>query len=369
MKRLKELDGIRGIAILLVLTYHYFFNGAVVDSQLANQFLKLLYLGWSGVDLFFVLSGFLIVGVLLDSKNSSNFFSVFYIRRALRILPLYYVLLASFLILPRFISNEDLFKHTLPFWSYLSFTQNLFMLKLDFGSSWLAVTWSLAVEEQFYLLLPLLVWKLDKKKLVYVFVSLIAIAPIIRVLFDGLGGYIFTFARSDVLLTGGLLAIAYRDQKTKDFLVRNINLLVVLFFIFLFGAGILILQGFTHIGDPFVHSWMGGLYSLCLTICILSPSKITNIFVSNPFFIWLGVRSYSIYLFHLPITILTHQFITGHKNPYYSNWNEFFVTLLSMGITIVFAELSMKVFERFFLSYGKSFQYKFDKTLPPISKE
>ncbi|MBK9780457.1 MAG: acyltransferase [Anaerolineales bacterium] len=77
MKRIKELDGIRGIAILLVLTYHYFFNGAVIDSQLVNQFLKLLHLGWSGVDLFFVLSGFLIVGVLLDSKIRATFFPSF----------------------------------------------------------------------------------------------------------------------------------------------------------------------------------------------------------------------------------------------------------------------------------------------------
>lgn len=362
MKRIKELDGIRGIAIALVLIYHYIYNGAVLDSSLANQLLKLFSLGWTGVDLFFVLSGFLIVGVLLDAKNSSNYFSVFYIRRSLRILPLYYVLLILFLTLPKFISNEELFRHTLPFWSYLSFTQNFFMIKLDLGTSWLGVTWSLAIEEQFYLLLPFLVWKLDRKKLTQVFICLIAIAPIIRVLFDGLGGYIFTFARSDSILAGGLLAIAYRDQKVKDLLTQNAGVLIVLLFIFLSGAAALIFQGFTRIGNAFIHSWMGALYSLLLAICAFRPGKITDIFVSNPVLVWLGIRSYGIYLFHLPILSLVHQFLVGRANPYYSNWNELGATLLSMAVTFIFAELSFRFFEGAFLAYGKSFQYKTDRT-------
>ncbi len=171
MRRIKELDGIRGAAILFVLAYHYFSNGAGINNPIGRQFLKLFSIGWSGVDLFFVLSGFLIVGILLDAKSSNNYFSSFYIRRALRILPLYYLLLTLFLILPIFISNDGIFKLTFPFWSYLLFIQNLFMIKFDLGTSWLGVTWSLAIEEQFYLLLPILVWKLDKKRLVYIFTS------------------------------------------------------------------------------------------------------------------------------------------------------------------------------------------------------
>lgn len=361
MKRIKELDGIRGIAILLVLAYHYLYNGALIDSLLAKQLVKVFSLGWSGVDLFFVLSGFLIVGILLDAKDSRNYFSTFYIRRALRILPLYYVLLGMFLILPNFISNEELFKITFPFWSYLFFAQNFFMIKFDLGTSWLGVTWSLAIEEQFYLLLPFLVWKLNKKRLIQVFLFLITLAPILRILFDGLGGYIFTFARSDAILAGGLIAIAYRDQKVKNLLTKNINLLTLLFFIFLLGAGALIFKGSIRIGDAFVHSWMGILYSLLLIICVLNPNKMSDIFISNPVFVWLGTRSYSIYLFHLPIIILVHQFLTGHTSPFYSNWNEFFVTLLAMATTFIFAELSFRFFEAFFLSYGKKFKYEIDK--------
>ena len=361
MKRIKELDGIRGIAMLLVLTYHYFYNGAVLDSSLAKQLLKPLSIGWSGVDLFFVLSGFLIVGILLDVKGSKNFFSTFYIRRALRILPLYYLLLALFVILPNFISNEELFKLKFPFWSYILFIQNFFMIKFDFGTSWLGVTWSLAIEEQFYLLLPFLVWKLDKIKLVYVFICLIAIAPIIRIFFDGLGGYIFTLARADAILTGGVLAIAYRDPKIKKMITQNITFIVFLFFIFLFGAGMLVFKEFTRIGNAFVHAWMGILYSLLLTICAFSPGKMTDVFISNRIFVWLGTRSYSIYLFHLPIIILTHQFIIGRESPYYSNWPELFVTLLAVVIMFVFAELSFRFFESFFLSFGKRFQYITDK--------
>ena len=367
MKRIKELDGIRGAAILFVLAYHYFSNGAGINNPIGRQFLKLFSIGWSGVDLFFVLSGFLIVGILLDAKSSSNYFSSFYIRRALRILPLYYLLLTLFLILPIFISNDGIFKLTFPFWSYLLFIQNLFMIKFDLGASWLGVTWSLAIEEQFYLLLPILVWKLDKKRLVYIFICLIAMAPIIRVLFDGLGSYVFAFARSDSILTGGLLAIAYRDQKVKSLLTQNINLLFVLFFIFLIGAGALIFSGHGQIGDALLHLWMGALYSLLLVICILSPSKLTTILISNPILIWLGTRSYSIYLFHIPIMLLAHQFLIG--NPYFSNWHEFYINVLASVITFIFAELSFRFFESFFLSYGKSFQYKFDETPLPISKE
>lgn len=361
MKRIKELDGIRGLAILLVLAYHYFYNGAVIESPLGNQLLKFLLGGWSGVDLFFVLSGFLIVGILIDTKGSSNYFSTFYIRRALRILPLYYLLLALFLILPHFVSNEELFKLSFPFWIYPLFAQNFFMINFDFGTSWLGVTWSLAIEEQFYLLLPLLVLKLNKRRLIHVFICLIAIAPILRVLFDGLGGYIFTFARSDAILAGGLFAIAYRDQKIKSFLTQNINLMIVLFFIFLLGTGALMLKGGMKIGDAFSHLWLGILYCQLLAICVLRPNKITNLFISNQILIWLGTRSYSIYLFHLPVIILVHQFLIGRTSPYYSNWFEFFITLLAMFITFLFAELSFRFFESFFLSYGKKFQYKTDQ--------
>jgi peptidoglycan/LPS O-acetylase OafA/YrhL len=101
MKRISQLDGVRGIAILLVLVWHFFAAQIVVaePAGILSYCKQALSLTWSGVDLFFVLSGFLIAGILLDHHNTSNYFRVFYLRRVCRIFPLYFLLLALFLCL------------------------------------------------------------------------------------------------------------------------------------------------------------------------------------------------------------------------------------------------------------------------------
>ena len=96
MNRIKELDGIRGLAILMVLILHYFYQlslGSVDNGSLLVHLHNFTHWFWSGVDLFFVLSGFLIGGIIIDNRESTNFLQVFYIRRALRILPAYSLLL------------------------------------------------------------------------------------------------------------------------------------------------------------------------------------------------------------------------------------------------------------------------------------
>lgn len=360
MKRVKELDGIRGIAIFLVIIWHYIY--CQVSSNIVNakggSVLELLALTWSGVDLFFVLSGFLIVGILLDTKDSNTYFSTFYFRRGLRILPLYAVMLFGFIVLPNYISNDWLFAQTLPLWSYFTFTQNFFMHGFGFGPNWLAITWSLAVEEQFYLLIPLMVWGLSRKRLVYAFLFLIFMAPLFRLIFNLLGAYVFSFARADSILMGGLLAIIYRTPKIKAILDENYNLLLGLFFVFLFGAGILTLD-LPEIGNAFVHFWLAILYSLFISICTLRSGKVIDIFISNRLFIWMGLRSYGIYLFHQPASSLVHQYFNGNTNPSFSNLQEFFATVIALIVTFVLAELSYRFFESVFLAYGKKFEYEF----------
>ncbi len=121
---LPGLDGIRGLAILLVMTVH-FIGGAVAETPLQKFFVKAAVHGWMGVDLFFVLSGFLITGILLGSKNKPRYFRNFYARRALRIFPLYYVvLIALFLILPLLVKPSPLLEiarsHQIWLWTYTS---------------------------------------------------------------------------------------------------------------------------------------------------------------------------------------------------------------------------------------------------------
>ena len=364
MNRIKELDGIRGIAIFLVLIWHYIvvpIPSTIVEAPF-GILIKFLALTWSGVDLFFVLSGFLIVGILLDAKGSNNYFYTFYIRRALRILPLYSVILILFVVLPNWISNDWLFAPSLPLWSYFTFTQNFFMHSHWFGPNWLAITWSLAVEEQFYLVLPFLVHKLSRKKLAYVFLSLICLAPIFRLIFNNLGAYVFPFARADSILMGGLIAILNRSPKGKIVLIENYQYLIGIFLIFLFGAGVITLD-IPEIGNAFVHFWLAVLYSLFILICTLQPSKMAVSLVSNRFFIWLGLRSYGIYLLHQPINGLTHQYLNGNTKPSFSNLHEFIATLIAFIITFVFAEMSFRFFESFFLAYGKKFSYEIHQPL------
>jgi len=152
MKRISQLDGVRGVAILLVLVYHYFTCQIVAEPGTLLSYLnRATSLTWSGVDLFFVLSGFLIAGILLDHRDTANYFRVFYLRRACRILPLHVLLLGLFVcflatpmaVSPRF---EWVFGQPFPLVSYATFTQNILMgIRGDFGPHWLGVTWSLAV--------------------------------------------------------------------------------------------------------------------------------------------------------------------------------------------------------------------------------
>src|SRR5882672_11423735 len=175
-RRIPELDGLRGLAILLVLIWHF---GCGTISAVGHRWL--FYLGdagslfWSGVDLFFVLSGFLIGGILLDARNSPNYFKAFYARRVCRIIPIYAVVVGAFYLcmatgVPgRIAESEWLFGPTAPWSAYATFTQNIgYATGGPDVANWFRPTWSLAVEEQFYLILPAVVWFVSRRRLPYV---------------------------------------------------------------------------------------------------------------------------------------------------------------------------------------------------------
>src|SRR5437870_557283 len=165
--RVRALDGLRGIAILMVMLYH---QTVMVGSTGIDRFVGFWTLsGWIGVDLFFVLSGFLITGILSDSKGATGYFRNFYARRVLRIFPLYYGVVAfSLLILPYIphwklenlarIKGDELW-----YWTYLS--NFSIAAHAAFRHGILDVSWSLSIEEQFYLMWPLLVLLLSRRSL------------------------------------------------------------------------------------------------------------------------------------------------------------------------------------------------------------
>src|SRR5665213_604282 len=161
-RRIPELDGLRGMAILLVMVGHYFSVPGVGAVSLLNGYW--FRLGWTGVDLFFVLSGFLIGGILLDARGSSNYFKTFYARRFFRIIPLYYAWILLYVVLApvvrMFFSDRigPVQRVDGSILAHLFFLQNFHeFLKSGASFWWFSSTWSLAVEEQFYLVAPLLV--------------------------------------------------------------------------------------------------------------------------------------------------------------------------------------------------------------------
>jgi peptidoglycan/LPS O-acetylase OafA/YrhL len=226
MKRIPALDGIRGLAIAMVIVWHYFSAPTLTNVFPAGSALAYLQaacrLTWSGVDLFFVLSGFLIGGILLDSRASPTYFRTFYTRRFFRIVPIY----AAVLMLTHPLM-EPLGSHQIGrWWVYPLFLQNFWMAAKNDWGLW-AVTWSLAVEEQFYLTLPLIIREINLQARVWLIVAAIAVAPLLRSL-------IFVFAphhplapftlipcRADALLCGVLGAVLIRDPEWKEKLERN----------------------------------------------------------------------------------------------------------------------------------------------------
>ena len=210
-ERIPALDGLRGVAILLVLVMHAGFPGIAIDSAvsapLLHGYLWVALLGWCGVDVFFVLSGFLITGILVRAKGSPHYFRDFYARRALRIFPLYYAAWALlFVVLPRpAVAAPD------EAWTSLLYLQNwLYGIRGTFSDPARTITWSLAIEEQFYLLWPALVWWTSPRGLRRLCVATIVGAIALRagLLLGGFEHvYFLTPCRLDALAAGALLAV------------------------------------------------------------------------------------------------------------------------------------------------------------------
>ena len=211
------LDGVRGIAILLVIAFHarVAFSSTAEIPYVAFRFLGL---GWSGVDLFFVLSGFLITGILLDSRDGPRYFRRFYWRRVLRIFPLYFAYLFLILVVCRYAwlawSGVDLWKGTNPWW-YFSYLLNW---KSDHGFNdlYLGHLWSLAIEEQFYLVWPATVWLVPRRKLKWLCLAVAGGALAARCYlgthgYDAEAVYRMTPCRMDGLALGAFVAIGLRD--------------------------------------------------------------------------------------------------------------------------------------------------------------
>ena len=357
--RIPELDGIRGVAILLVLLYHYFLL-ALHPALHSWQWFALgpLRFTWSGVDLFFVLSGFLIGGILYDARASKNYYRTFYFRRMYRIFPLYFLWLTLF-VAGLYLAGQhsegplhELFNRDLPWWSYFLFLQNFFMsAHQNFGPQWLRITWSLAVEEQFYLLLPWFVRNFRGRALIVVTVASILGAPVFRFCLwlsgnDYYGPYTLLLSRADGLGMGVLIALACRNERAWNWLAARRKQLCVALLLFGCGAAFLYLRHYVE-GRPFYVfglSWVAAFYATLLTLTVVNPGRIALLVFGNPLLQRLGTVAYAVYIFHEGIHRLLYLAFFG-REPDIIDWSSLAVTLLSLAIVMLLAALSWRVLE------------------------
>jgi peptidoglycan/LPS O-acetylase OafA/YrhL len=297
------LDGIRGLAILLVMVSHFLIPELFQD----NTHYRILQLGWLGVDMFFVLSGFLITGILIDTKDRKGYWSTFIRRRAVRIFPLYYfsVVVVWLTVLfiekaPERLQGYDSFK-----W-FFGFAPNIAMALKD---NWLYHShvfslnhlWSVAIEEQFYLLWPLIVYWLPRRGVLLLCAALVAFSTSIRLSTDAhfghewtLAAYMLPWCRMDGLATGGFLAVFFRLgwHHYLPFARTLMRILVI-------GAAVLLVRQAMYGSAQTIATisalGFGGLLYLALNP---HPLALVRRLCEYPLLMHFGKYSYGLYVFH-----------------------------------------------------------------------
>jgi peptidoglycan/LPS O-acetylase OafA/YrhL len=343
-----ELDAIRGIAVVGVLLLHGFSwqYGGLQFGGLARIFLGATQPGWIGVNLFFVLSGFLITGILLDSKKNPHFYRCFYTRRALRILPAYYSLLILLLLLQLssvgFVGLSFL---------YLANVTTIFGVACRYGP-----LWSLAVEEHFYIFWPALVRKLTSTRLAMVSAGILVFVPVLRAVCfdlgwgkDGLAWY--TWFVADGLAAGSLLAIVLRSSITRK-RVEQLCALLLGFGSLLGALGWCFGIGTRErlLGAALQHTTINIFFAGVLLLFLLAGSSSKKHYVNNSWLRFFGYISYGLYLNHLLAFRMYDRICLRHWPALIpSNGHLLLRFAVAGGIAIAVAYLSRKYFEERFL--------------------
>jgi peptidoglycan/LPS O-acetylase OafA/YrhL len=353
------LDGLRGLAILMVLLTHY--GASLNRASLPQHIVRSIFdFGWTGVDLFFVLSGFLITGILLQSKEAENYFSAFYARRVLRIFPLYYFsLLVLFLLVMPNLSDG----HPPAFWrkiAYFVYIQNWLA-----PQQWMGQYWTLAVEEQFYLVWPLVVFCFPRERVLRIAVGASILAVILR--FSMLALQVNpevilenSFTRMDTLLIGATCACLRHEDRWARRLCDYAKWLcfspaVVMPVLYLVDrnlyrkAPIISGMGYTLIALSY------GALLLALVSTAGEPSMLQRLFGSS-ILRTLGKYSYAAYIWHILVRVLVDHF---QHDVLHGSLVWFMRIPLLIGLTLLVSMLSYALIERPFLSLKRYFEPRF----------
>jgi peptidoglycan/LPS O-acetylase OafA/YrhL len=370
-RRVAELDGLRGIAIGLVIAYHMLAPVPILKPIFG--------MGWSGVDLFFVLSGFLLGGLLLDQRDAPNLLKVFYTRRICRIFPLYFALIACYWLAlqapqPQFPPWVSIFAsdRAIPVWSYATFTHNFYAARnLNLGANFVSATWSLAVEEQFYLILPFLIRSVSQRRLPLLLLLGIVAAPVCRFACIHLAGnpvaaYVLLPCRADALFLGVLGAWLCRSQSAMERMRRSSpgRFALVCF------ALVLVLNGLcpNMLDYPMAtlgYTFLGVFYLSLLLLVVLDKSSRLARFCRLPGLRMLGRVSYFMYMVHHPMLQLGHALFVGET---VANSQvpvgAVVVACVTMVFTLILADVSWRLFEQPIIDLGHSMTYA-KKPAPP----
>ena len=367
--KMPELDSLRGIACLLVLLFHGFgnrYSGAGLPAP-EHWFIAFTSYGWTGVNLFFILSGFLITGILIDSKDSPRYYGRFYFRRALRILPAYYgVLVVVLLLVQTHMVDRPVSWGFLGLSAiYLANATPLFGITPEYG-----VLWSLAVEEHFYLLWPLCVRKLRMRGIAILAGSIVVLSLCARIVAFATGHNAldhYTWLVADGLAMGALLAIAARAWQQNRRTLRR------------FAAAALIVSFASYAVDGLLrHPFAGGalhitsfnsFFLALVTATLLLGSRFP---IRNSVLEFFGEISYGLYLIHLLcFDLYDHYAVRYFPSVSDPRGNFLLMTfrfVMAGGLAVAVAAASRHYFEEPFLRLKERFPFE-EKPEPAAPQE
>ena len=363
-QRIPELDGIRGIAILLIVIVHFGDYSPAHQNMWEQAIRAVMAFGWTGVDLFFVLSGCLITGILLDNKGSRHYFRFFYARRALRILPLYYLSVAGFFfgVLPlahsfghglRIHLSEQVW-----YWLYISNWRIAFD---EYAVEPLSHFWSLAIEEQFYLIWPLIVFFTKESKLLYVCLAMILGAlglrclPAMQAMHADYSGFLYALTpfRMDSLAFGASLAVIIRRPRLTRLTSRWLGTLILVAVLSTFAVVIAArsVRPFSAVMGGFGYTAIGLLYAAVVFYGLVnqgSRALIPRMFRYSALRS-LGKYSYAMYVIHWPISLYLTDYFQAQIR-----WGSglpaaFLCVAVGLAISYVLAVVSWNLVEKHFL--------------------
>jgi peptidoglycan/LPS O-acetylase OafA/YrhL len=350
------LDGLRGIAILAVLFHHNF------------DYLHLPKFGWAGVDLFFVLSGFLITDILLKTKDKKNFISSFFIRRVLRIFPLYYGAIILFFVLAAsaeqlrdqyafYFSNQGMLWMHMQNWMYITKSEPTpFGMFIHF--------WSLSVEEQFYLVWPFIILVCRRiKPFIIITAAILFLCIVFRFVNwmnygnGNLNYHLHYMTRIDGLCVGSLVA-AWRNLSTETARKKILRFSLIVFgiHVIVFSLSKTIFTSFPHF-TVFGYSSIAVAFGSVLIFVVEKRNKFTRFVFENKPLMGLGKISYGLYVYHWPVLVLFKLYFVSYlMSTGISLNNSYIIACLCATVTAIMVSIaSYNLFEKKILALKDAF--------------